>query len=639
MPDSNVNLVIAGDSIGLGQVTSTNNWADLNINSPYTVENMSVNGVTLHYQSTGYEAGILQQYSQSSPVNWLVVQVGTNDLGQGTSATDLYNELQSFTADAHRVGFRVLVATVLPRNNNVFSWTSDDEANRLAYNQLVRQNSVGADAIADLASDPVMGNPASTSQLPLYIDGLHPSGPAVKTYLEPIYSAALEAADNKLTNDASAQVSAPASVTTTSANSAASIPNLTPSSVEAATMTAGSGSDKIVLKLSEDAFQGDAQYTVSVDGQQIGGIFSAQSLRAAGQDDSLTVLGNWNSGAHSVSVNFLNDAYGGSASADRNLYVDGATIDGTTVPNSSLQLYSAGAQSFSFEGTATTESAVSPMSTPSSTPSDATTVGSGPDELDLKLNEFVYGADAQFTVSVDGKQIGDVLTTHAAYTAGQNDAFSFLGDWGAGNHSVSIDVLNNPADPARQVFLNGATYNGTSVAESTYAITPGDQNQFVFQDTPASNAAAIGSVLPTASGPMSAATPTAPAMPAASIPPSSTSSSTPSDATTVGSGPDELDLKLNEFVYGADAQFTVSVDGKQIGDVLTTHAAYTAGQNDAFSFLGDWGAGNHSVSIDVLNNPADPARQVFLNGATYNGTSVAESTHAITPGAQNQFVF
>ena len=112
--------------------------------------------------------------------------------------------------------------------------------------------------------------------------------------------------------------------------------------------TVGSGADKLALKISEDAYQGDAQYTVSVDGQQIGGTLTAHSSHAAGQDDLLTVLGNWGSGSHAVSVNFLNDAYGGSQSTDRNLYVDGAAIDGAAVPNSTVPLYSNGAQGFSF---------------------------------------------------------------------------------------------------------------------------------------------------------------------------------------------------------------------------------------------------------------------------------------------------
>jgi beta-glucanase (GH16 family) len=43
------------------------------------------------------------------------------------------------------------------------------------------------------------------------------------------------------------------------------------------------------------------------------------------------VLGNWAAGNHNVQVDFLNDAWGGTAATDRNLYVDGATYNGASV--------------------------------------------------------------------------------------------------------------------------------------------------------------------------------------------------------------------------------------------------------------------------------------------------------------------
>ena len=36
-------------------------------------------------------------------------------------------------------------------------------------------------------------------------------------------------------------------------------------------VTVGTGPDSLVLQVSEDAYKGDAQFTVSVDGKQIGG--------------------------------------------------------------------------------------------------------------------------------------------------------------------------------------------------------------------------------------------------------------------------------------------------------------------------------------------------------------------------------
>ena len=93
--------------------------------------------------------------------------------------------------------------------------------------------------------------------------------------------------------------------------------------------TTGTGSDTLVLSMSEDAYQGDAQFTVSVDGKQLGGTFTATASHAAGASQSFTFNGSFGTGAHTVSVDFLNDAYGGSSATDRNLF----TVSTPTAPS------------------------------------------------------------------------------------------------------------------------------------------------------------------------------------------------------------------------------------------------------------------------------------------------------------------
>ena len=74
-----------------------------------------------------------------------------------------------------------------------------------------------------------------------------------------------------------------------------------------AVTTLGSGPDQLVLKLSQQAWQGldgnpwrettpdewagNAQFTVAVDGVQVGGTLTASAAHAAGQDDTVTLLG------------------------------------------------------------------------------------------------------------------------------------------------------------------------------------------------------------------------------------------------------------------------------------------------------------------------------------------------------------
>jgi len=113
-------------------------------------------------------------------------------------------------------------------------------------------------------------------------------------------------------------------------------------------LTIGSGPDTLVLKISQDAWQGSAQYTVAVDGVQQGGTLTASASHAAGQSDTLTIKGDWATGGHSVSVNFLNDDYGGSASADRNLYLDSMSYNGSVVNGASAYINTNGPRNFDF---------------------------------------------------------------------------------------------------------------------------------------------------------------------------------------------------------------------------------------------------------------------------------------------------
>ncbi|MFC7542855.1 carbohydrate-binding domain-containing protein [Siccirubricoccus deserti] len=103
-----------------------------------------------------------------------------------------------------------------------------------------------------------------------------------------------------------------------------------------------------MLKISQDAWQGNATYTISVDGKQVDGTLTAGASHAAGLNDVITVKGNWGAGAHKVTVNFTNDAYGGSSAADRNLHVDGITFNGVELAGSSADLYSNGPADFAF---------------------------------------------------------------------------------------------------------------------------------------------------------------------------------------------------------------------------------------------------------------------------------------------------
>ncbi|MFT8247335.1 Calx-beta domain-containing protein [Roseomonas sp. BN140053] len=100
--------------------------------------------------------------------------------------------------------------------------------------------------------------------------------------------------------------------------------------VLAVTNTVGSGADTLLLRLSEDAYQGHAQFTIKVDGVQVGSVQTVAAAHAAGQTETLAVRGDWGLGNHTVSVTFLNDLQN-SAGGDRNLYLEGAIYNGATI--------------------------------------------------------------------------------------------------------------------------------------------------------------------------------------------------------------------------------------------------------------------------------------------------------------------
>ena len=225
-------------------------------------------------------------------------------------------------------------------------------------------------------------------------------------------------------------------------------------STPASTVTLGSGSETLALSIAEDAWKGDAQFTLSVDGQQVGGTQTATALQSAGQTQEFDVLGDFSAGSHTVSVDFLNDDYGGTSTTDRNLYVDGASINGGAIAGSSLSLMGAGSQSFSFTAPA---------------PAGAT-----PDTLVLGLSEDAWQGDAQFKVAINGETVAGTYTATASHAAGANQDISIAGNWGTGVKTIGVSFINDAwggtGTTDRNLYVNHATYDGQDAAGAPAAL-------------------------------------------------------------------------------------------------------------------------------------------------------------------------
>ncbi len=325
------------------------------------------------------------------------------------------------------------------------------------------------------------------------------------------------------------------------------------------TVVIGSGSDTLALSMSERSAPNGAQFTVSVDGTQIGGVQTTNANALASQAQVFDVEGTFAPGSHTVTINYLN-------ASNSLLFVNSSSIDGAAVANGSLTFSNNGSQSFGF-----TEQAAAAAATAGST-----VLGNGPDTLALTLAER-SSPGAQFTISVNGQQVGGVQTVTANSLAGQTQTLDVLGSFAGNNNTVSIDYLNASNS---LLYVDGATIDGNAVANSNLTFPNNGTLGFSFGEP----------------------------------------SSPTSGPTFVGAGPDSLDLFMSERGEPAGAQFTVSVDGSQVGGVQTVTANYLTGQEKQIDLQGTFAQGSNTVSVDYLNASNS---LLFVNTATINGQTIS----------------
>jgi len=91
----------------------------------------------------------------------------------------------------------------------------------------------------------------------------------------------------------------------------------------------------LLLRVSEDQYSGDASFVVAVDSVQISRTQSATANHPAKHWQDITFTGDFGSNPGQISVQFLNDAWGGTAALDRNLYVASLTLNGVVYQGSS----------------------------------------------------------------------------------------------------------------------------------------------------------------------------------------------------------------------------------------------------------------------------------------------------------------
>ena len=183
--------------------------------------------------------------------------------------------------------------------------------------------------------------------------------------------------------------------------------------------------DRIVLHVTEDAYLGDAQFTIAIDGQTLTGIQTVTATRTAQQLQDFTIGATLTPGPHTLAVTFINDASGGTEATDRNLFVASVDVNGAPVADSLRALTSA--------GTATVALPVQALLTPA--------------PVVFSLSEDAYLGDAQAILRLDGQILGGgPQTVTASHALGQSTRLSFMAPVAAGPHTASVEFINDAGD-------------------------------------------------------------------------------------------------------------------------------------------------------------------------------------------------
>ena len=362
------------------------------------------------------------------------------------------------------------------------------------------------------------------------------------------------------------------------------LPILVPATIAAVVeRTIGVGSQRLAISISEDAWLGDAEFTISIDGRQVGGVLTATAAHGSSQADVINVAGDFGPGLHALGVTFLNDRYGGTTSTDRNLYVEGVTLDSVALPDASRALLANGTSVVQF-GT--------PVAEPIS-------LGSGPDTLVLAVSEDAWHGDAQYVIKVDGTQVGGLQTATASHAAGQSERITVKGDFGRTAHVLTVDFLNDAyggsPETDRNLYIDSAVLNGTEVSRSALNLYSQGAKSLSFM-SPGTNLARV---------------------------------------------PVRFDVTMSEDQWLGHAEYEISIDdGVGVTRGMVT-AAHASGLSQTVSIKAMLTSGIHSLALSFLNDAyagsPETDRNLYLHGIEVQGRSLPAATAELYNARTVQF--
>jgi hypothetical protein len=212
--------------------------------------------------------------------------------------------------------------------------------------------------------------------------------------------------------------------------------------------------DTLALQISEDAGNADAEFTVAVNGQQVGGDYTASALHSSGDAGTFLLTGDWGTAVNDVQVSFISDANGAAPEAGQGLYVNSIAYGGVTYAGTTAALAGGGTDTFAVGGT--------------------TPTASGPaDNLTLDLSEDALNGNAEFVLYIDGKAVSMPQQVSALHDQNATQAFSFSGNFGEGAHTIGVAFVNDayggsPSED-RNLYIDGIMLNGSTVFDGVKA--------------------------------------------------------------------------------------------------------------------------------------------------------------------------
>jgi beta-glucanase (GH16 family) len=251
------------------------------------------------------------------------------------------------------------------------------------------------------------------------------------------------------------------------------------------------GQDTLTLHVSADRFLGDPQFTVKVDGVQLGGTQSTDAAHGQGLWDDITLTGNFGIGAHQVDVTFVNDAWDGTGVGDghdRNLYVGSISLDGQTYQaGSSGTLMANGVASFHTTIAGSSSPATTPSPAAAASPMSASSADSAQATPDVARSWIQANSQG---VATGGAAAADLFNTAGGQTLvgnGGNDLFHLgshadtsVVEHGSGISTVAEWALQYTlADGIANLQIQGNYAQLASGNASANWITAGSGNDFI----------------------------------------------------------------------------------------------------------------------------------------------------------------